>query len=483
MERRLVSFEGWRVRTPRVLVAAVMVVFLAGCTAAQTTPGAGATASTGSSPSMSAAPSGSPAASPTPVVTNTPAPTYTPASSPTATPPLPTGPLPVVGAAPTGTWTGINWIALPAGHAPAAPLGAYNYVNLFGWSGGFVDLVWNDKNRTIGPWVSADGLTWRAGSNLPLGNLLAGVGQADAWAKAGGMGSHDACDFNADGFAAGASSLLVKGYIICDMGCGSWFSAEATWTSTDGSAWRSVDLKFAQHGAGEIAGGPNGFIATSPTTKTETIWTSADGITWHQAALPSGVVTGAAKIGQPAAISGGYVVAGVVSNLGPSGCMGQGSELQTAAVWWSATGSIWTRETLPGTTPGYLVDMQVDRIGDHALLARQGSYARADTNVAKTAAWTSTDGRNWKLLAGPSPAGFTVLSAGSHCVLVNPMTYGLAPGTHPAILGFDTNLNLTTLKQSGDIPWIDWGTAALGPTGLLKTADGIRFWLGVPTAA
>jgi hypothetical protein len=41
---------------------------------------------------------------------------------------------------------------------------------------------------------------------------------------------------------------------------------------------------------------------------------------------------------------------------------------------------------------------------------------------------------------------------------------------------------MVALKQTGDAPWIDDWQIAVGPTGLLVTGDGSRFWIGVPTA-
>ena len=53
---------------------------------------------------------------------------------------------------------------------------------------------------------------------------------------------------------------------------------------------------------------------------------------------------------------------------------------------------------------------------------------------------------------------------------------------NPTICEFSSNFSIVTLKESGDLPWWDSEQFALGPTGLLVTDDGTRFWLGVPTS-
>jgi hypothetical protein len=59
-------------------------------------------------------------------------------------------------------------------------------------------------------------------------------------------------------------------------------------------------------------------------------------------------------------------------------------------------------------------------------------------------------------------------------------------GNAPTLSIVDDRLGLVALAQTGDQP--PWGDTqfgdvqlALGPGGLLCTADGSRFWIGVPT--
>jgi hypothetical protein len=58
----------------------------------------------------------------------------------------------------------------------------------------------------------------------------------------------------------------------------------------------------------------------------------------------------------------------------------------------------------------------------------------------------------------------------------------VATSDYKTIEGFDANLTLKVLKQTGPVPWIDQRQIVIGPTGLLVTEDGTRFWLGVPSA-
>ena len=52
----------------------------------------------------------------------------------------------------------------------------------------------------------------------------------------------------------------------------------------------------------------------------------------------------------------------------------------------------------------------------------------------------------------------------------------------PSFSCFDASFKLETLKQTGDLPWIDGWQIALGPTGLLVTDGDKRFWIGVLSA-
>jgi hypothetical protein len=51
----------------------------------------------------------------------------------------------------------------------------------------------------------------------------------------------------------------------------------------------------------------------------------------------------------------------------------------------------------------------------------------------------------------------------------------------PDFWSFNSGLNLVSVKQTGDLPWTA-DQLVLGPTGLLVTEDGTRFWIGVPSA-
>ena len=103
--------------------------------------------------------------------TATPSPTDTPESTPTPTPtPTPTanGTYPSLPAVPAGNWTGLDWFTVPTGALPPA-MGTYGpggFINLFGWSRGYVDFVW-DGDHSVVPWASADGLHWQAGPGKP----------------------------------------------------------------------------------------------------------------------------------------------------------------------------------------------------------------------------------------------------------------------------------------------------------------------------
>jgi hypothetical protein len=472
------------------------------CTAARVTD---EQASAGATPTASSSATVTPIATwqpplptPTPEPTSTPIATWAPEEtfapnpteqpSATPTPPLVNGPLPQVGLVPAGTWASINWIAVPGGHAPAVPtispdLRSPDFA-LHGWSRGFVEFAWNSKTRTIVPWSSADGLNWTSGLKLDTRDFAAGLKDYDqsSW----GPDGHDFCSLEMDIFEEGPHGLLARAWLACGDGCGGpRYVGPEMWSSPDGLSWARVDVSAAVGAAGlsSISGGSNGFLALGGSTDKEAVWTSTDGRNWRQGALPAEAFDGSAWLGSPASFAGGFVLSGVVLSHG-GGCVAVGPTdlLKTGSLWWSPDGKTWTRDGLPGTTPGQDVAMTVVRISDQGLLARQRSWTYDNTRGSQTevdAAWTSSDGKTWKLIStGPDLTGLTVLTDGSHGI-----GYDQSDWTkQPTVCSFRADLTPVALSQTGNLPWIGGWSAALGPTGLLVTNDGLRFWIGVPVA-
>ena len=496
----------------RLAAVALVGLSAAACTVASLSPSPEVYGSAQESPETSprrsaqtATPTGN--ATWTPELTapaGTPAPSDTPGQEPSAspTPPLPTGPLPSLGLVPTGTWMGLDWIAIPGGQAPAVPAANEESVGpnatLAGWSRGYVEFVWDPSERTLTPWVAADGLRWQAGVRLNTSPWMAQFAQYDA-ANPGTDADplyHDACAFEIDNFQEGPSSILVVGDVACGGGCGGpWATSAATWTSNDGLAWTLLETAkvFGSSGVGLISGGSSGYVALSGAGNSG-LWVSSNGQAWNRGALPSEVTGAGDSVGDPVSLADGFVLPGVVvvrkghqtSGSGGGGCVAFGPtdySLYQGALWWSPDGQTWTRNTLPGVPSLYgPVHMSVIRIDDHTVVADERIMATDGSGPIAEVQWGSHDGRTWARLKGQlvSPYAPGNLVLGRTRGLVT--WYQASPvQNRPTFSVIDPAFNPVVLKESGSAPWIDDWHMALGPTGLLVTADGSRFWIGVPT--
>jgi hypothetical protein len=492
----------------------LLVITLAACSVASLSPSPGASASSSvetpspSAPALSTPDLSTPSATPTATATPTPTSTSTVAASPTPTdtayeeptdsptPPLPKGPLPSVGPAPAGNWTGVKWIDVPVGHSPTLPAikgdedGSGAFIE--GWSKGYVEFVWDAHKRTITPWDSTDGLRWRQGTRLDLSAWTPYFKSYDAADDGSDPLYHDNCFFEVGGFQEGPATLLLEGRFQCPgtADCDLGEDGPATgWTSSDGLSWTPAKLPYGDN-LDDISGGSSGFIGLDDSTSKPTIWVSSDGQTWRRGVLPAEAETAGSSVGYPVSFSGGYVIPGVVRmksghRTGDGGCGGMTdmSEYQ-GALWWSPDGINWTRDSLSGASPTYdVVFMNVAQIDDHTLVAEQ-AISGDETE------WVSGDGKTWTRLkgnpieiitstlsglSGPLEGYSGTLVGRDRCVFWADSSLGRDFSV------FDAHFNLITLTQIGDVPSLNWWQMALGPTGLLVTADGSRFWLGIPT--
>src|SRR5690349_8995993 len=108
----------------RPLVLVVVALLLGACSAVPTASSVPAAPSSTPSPTPGSLP---PSSSPSPSLLGPASPTLPPTPPPTASPSTP-----VVGPAPSGPWTAVDWI--PAATLPLGP----TEVNVHGWSGGYV---------------------------------------------------------------------------------------------------------------------------------------------------------------------------------------------------------------------------------------------------------------------------------------------------------------------------------------------------------
>ena len=177
-------------------------------------------------------------------------------------------------------------------------------------------------------------------------------------------------------------------------------------------------------------------------------------------------------------MAGGYVIGdAVVMTKGhndlsePGYCTQSGADRAKyrAELWLSSDGINWTA-THTGIV-GYGVSVQMTRLDDHLVIADE----RSDAHEYQLA---STDGKTWTQLKGPLIDTMSLLCGRDQGFIVG----GGDSGT--VLKTFDSSLKLITVKQTGDLPWADLAPTpwAIGPTGILATDDGERFWIGVPSA-
>ena len=511
MERQPGSGESERRRSVTCAAAVLIALSLTACTVAvsptpstMVTPKASTATSLAPTPSeMNSVPTASPAALSTPesLLTDTPQPTNPPQQGPTEspTPPLPRGPLPSLAAAPAGAWTGLKWIAIPGGHSPklpeADPNGDSN-ATLRAWSRGYIEFVWDPFGRRLVPYVSADGLSWHTGNAMDTSAWAPDLKKWDSnSAEIDSTITNDPtnCTFEVGQFQQGGSDLLLTGSLTCwTAGCGSspFVTREAMWASPDALAWTPIDIPTAFPGGqyGRFSGGPNGFVTLGTNGTEAKMLTSPDGLTWSSGSMPAAALTAGSYVSDPVSFGGGYVLPGVLlekkghqaPGWATGGCAGVGQgptdlSLYQAALWWSSDGVNWTRDGLGGTTSSYSpIVMDVSVIDDHTVVA-------TETINGVDLEWASTDGRAWTPLQNdPIPVIDLVFGHDRSLFCLPPSDGSGQACSTIAVLG--SNYKLVPLSQSGSAPFIDSWQMALGPTGLLVTGDGSRFWIGVPTA-
>jgi len=436
-------------------LSTVVVVFgvlglIGGCSSNQlaspwTSPAAEASAGLAAA-SPSAAPSATPAATPGP----TPAPSATPPAD--------------IGLAPAGRWTAIHWIDAGRGFPQMSKARSQMAsLNLYGWSGGFVAFE-SDGDRSsdsprpasLASTSSTDGLHWSAPHAIDISGFPDRIDIAQV--------------------VEGPAGLVAVGRFTPDT-CGGPPVVAGLWHSTDGTTWRRVALprNMVRGHVETLDGGSAGYIATGKQSdgKTPGIWLSQDATTWRLLALPK-PPSGTLVVNGATSFAGGLVVAGAV--VGPEGC-GGGSSIHPAA-WWSADGSSWTRESLPGASTAAGASLSIHRLNDNRIVAVSQAGDTPD-------AWVSTDGRTWSKVQTPTIEALfgTVTDNRRSMVVVAPSDQGQ--------LTFETvgdQLDVAPLPQTGDGPGQTADSmptiTAVGPTGVVVVSvDGSHLWLGVPSGS
>lgn len=415
--------------------------------------------------SQLASPSTSPVAGPSAATTPSAAPSPTPTATASPTPVPSATPLPDVALAPEGQWTSIRWIDAGPAFPQLTKAGSeMSTKNMYGWSGGFVAFgsdggQGTDPARppTLTSTSSSDGLHWSAPSAIDVSGFQDQIEIAQV--------------------VEGPAGLVAIGRFPPDT-CGGPPVIAAMWHSTDGATWRAVALpRIMVRGRVEtLDGGSAGYIATGKQSdqKTAGIWLSENATTWRALALPK-PSSGTLIVNGATSFAGGLVVAGAV--IGEGGC--GGPALIDPAVWWSADGSSWTRETLPGAPSAATASLSVRRLNDNEIVAVSQAGDTPD-------AWVSSDGKTWTKVAAPTmEALFGTLTNSRRSIAVVAPSEGQGPLTFKSI---GDQLDVAALTQTGDgpvqtadsIPTME----AVGPTGLVVVrVDGSRLWLGVPSGS
>jgi hypothetical protein len=362
----------------------------------------------------------------------------------------------------------VSWIALPAGHAPAvvATNGA-SWANavVAGWSRGYVEFVWDPVSHQLTPWASSDGLTWKSGPTMNTTPWLAYIGKVD-------VEQQSACWPELYDFEEGPGGLLFYSSVNCAGGCGNpreFLSDRILWTSSDGLDWSVERIYTPSDRWPGISGGPNGFVSWDG----KSMQVSTDARRWRAVGMPA--MSAGSQLAPPVSMAGGFTAAASLTVTAASplgeGCVGAVAVKYVPSAWWSADGRTWTRETLPGLpAPADGVFVSEVRIDDHCVILR-ASVANNDGSLTDYE-WISAGGRTWAALSSPLDLS-RVFARDEHGLLVGPGN---------SLVAFDPALKPTTIGQTGSTPWwlSDW-QLAVGPTGLLVTQDGTRFWLGVPS--
>ena len=337
-------------------------------------------------------------------------------------------------------------------------------LHLYGWSRGLVAFG-SDGGRdsgsfrrpTLASTLSSDGVHWSTPSPIDVSGFPDRVEIAQV--------------------AEGPAGLVAVGRFPPDT-CGGPPVIAGLWYSKDGRIWRAVRLptSMVRGHVETFDGGSAGYIATGKQSdgKTPGIWLSQDATTWRTTALPK-PSNGTLVVSGATSFAGGLVVAGAV--LGPDGCGGASSV--HPAVWWSADGSSWTRQSLPRASTAAGASLSIRRLNDNEVVA---TLEAGDTPEA----WVSTDGRTWSAVPTPTlDAIFATVTDNRRSIVVTP------PSNNPGNWTFQTvgdQLDVADLPQTGDGPVQTADSVptvtAVGPTGLVAVSgDGSRLWLGVPSGS
>jgi hypothetical protein len=229
----------------------------------------------------------------------------------------------------------------------------------------------------------------------------------------------------------------------------------AVWRRTSGSAWTlvsSLGLVAADrhlHTLTSVTHGPAGWLAVG--TPGPVVLSSADGEIWTVAR--GDITHDLAGVSAVAAAAGpaGYVIVGKLVAAG--GCV--------ADVWWSATMMSWTRAHDVNDVDGSSQVLAV-AAGAHGFVS-VGSHNRQPT------VWTTGDGRAWKTIVLPPPAGASAAALqqvaidGDRVVALGTATMGTGPAVGSATATGPGTVPFAELSADAGATWQQVPFSSPGP--------------------
>jgi hypothetical protein len=345
--------------------------------------------------------------------------------------------------------TGLQWVEGGQPGIATAPDPAIDVeFSVFGWSKGYLGFTGtfvkaSGKMQRVLVTTSTDGLTWHPSGGLELGGddpiLVSQV-------------------------VEGPGGLLATAEII---GCAYHKAATRMWRSSDGVSWTRVDLGdvFGAEALPSVSGGSAGFIVLAATGDHRTVWTSRDGDAWHKRALPGALF----RPQSVASFRDGFILAGSTVN-GPLDCgatTGDTTPHGVGSAWSSPNGAGWVEAALPGALTGTDTVMNVERLGDGAVLIEDVVTLKNAYDRDARVDWTSMDGVTW--LPSDTLAFSTGIPVtdGARTVFI----HGTDQGEAPVIRVLAPDLSVLNLP-AGTVNQPDLDIlAAVGPTGFLVTDE------------
>jgi len=300
-------------------------------------------------------------------------------------------------------------------------------------------VVTGQAGRTPTAFVSANGVSWRqtqafaaAAAESVSGVAMAGGGAVITATTAGPQSRQPAITMVAAGTPArqvdvtkipGAfdPQLAVTG-IAAEAGTqvavGSANGYPAAWMSADGGgSWTPATgapaSVFDRPGIQQLTGvtyGPAGWLAvggvTAGAAQHPVVLSSAEGSSWQAADGEPAFGGPGLFTEQAAAGPAGYVIVGY-QEVKSAGTAPTSPNRTIAAAWWSAGLTGWERAT--DAAAGALEGGAGSGAGLQmlAVVARSGGFVAVGSDGEAASAWISPDGRTWRQVSLPVPAGTT----------------------------------------------------------------------------